>query len=198
MYNYKPTTEVMHSGLPCDGNSYWELKKEGKKRSLDTLDFDALGEMHDTVRNRLKYEDEVKKSIDDLHQGALEKHFTRLAKEQASVKVWYMYRLTQSVNTGYEKCYEALVVAPSKEEAKFISPDNMKPGWWAKDTFTTNVYAWESWELFEHDAKPMPLWYLDSYQSWVHPAFVEAELITSFDGDPKMHGRCISSSHTGC
>ena len=186
--------EVYHRGdLPYYGNGYWELEEqqETKKRTLDDLDLDTLKEKHDSKRKCIRFELGNTLAISDLTSNALEKNFTRLEKQQALVPNWYLYRLTQTVNIDWETCYEALVVAPSKEDAKFISPWNCAPGWWAETTHAQNALRW----VEVRECNPMPLWYLSNADRWVHPAFVDVQLITSFNGDPKMHGRCISSSH---
>ena len=135
MWNMKRKVREMHDvshrgGLPYWGNGYWELdeQKNKEKRSLDDLDVDKLEEMHDSKRARYKFERTNRENTAAMYQSGLDKHLKLLGKQFDDKKEWNLYRLTQRVNIGYEICYEALVVAPSEQEAKFISPWNDKPG----------------------------------------------------------------------
>jgi hypothetical protein len=193
----KNMDDVIHPDM-CDSaeNGYWDLAATSKKkRSLDDTDVGDLAEMHALKRKCLLREEDRKFAVRDMYEGELKKHEELLEKEKSETDKWGLYRLTQNCNNDYETCYEAIVVAASPDEAKFISPDNRAPGWWAARTYAENAFSWM--QRMRND-KPMPNWYVELHDRWVHPVFVKAELITSFDGDSGLRGTCISSSWRGC
>ena len=171
---------------------YWDVRNRSEqKRSLDDSDIKSLVGKHALKRQCTELKDADWTAIRDMYDGQLKKHEEMCKKRKACTKTWNMYRLTQNVNMDRERVFEALVVAQSHQDASFICPMNSPAGWWAKETYEENVFSWmQSWRNDE----PMPNWYVASSYNWVHPAFVKAEFITSFDGDPAMRGKCIAKN----
>jgi len=179
-----------------DGNGFWEDdgKKKDKKRSLDDLDAAELSKMHDLKRACIKFHRECEDATVDIECGAYDKEVAVFNNLQGLEDDWHLFKLTQLENRDYETCHEALVVATNEDTAKLIHPRNLPRGWWATTTYSQNAMEWNLYQ----SGKPMPLWFLDNARDWVHPSFVTATRISSFDGDLEHRNMCIFSSYSGC
>jgi hypothetical protein len=191
--------EVRHDGLTLDKNGFWDLSEEqkgkkGKKRTVDDNDVKELDSMHKLKRACMNHHREISYSIHEAEKTASMTESENFERTNSTAEKWFVYRLTQSANNAYETCYEALVVAPNEEEARYIHPSNLKRGWWARDTYAQNAIKWND----SNPGKPMPGWYLSDVRDWVHPAYVTVRKITSFDGDTELRNTCFSNSCWGC
>jgi len=187
---------------------YWELvdgpnsnplvvMKE-KGRSLTDEDIETLRDM--TNSSKRKREDDM----DELKERANARQKLRSSDEELRAKEapnlkWFLYQISQTVNTGYETYFEAMVVATSEEEAKLIHPSGsplIPRGWWAAKNYVELLASWK-WNNDLNRATSMPAWYTGD-DEWCHPLFVKATLISSYDGDLDKRGKVLCSSHTGC
>tara|TARA_B110000046_G_C12935273_1_gene373302 strand:+ start:525 stop:1148 length:624 start_codon:yes stop_codon:yes gene_type:complete len=189
--------EVSHAGLYLNGNGFWDLSETKKRRAVDETDVDELRQMHQSKRARMDYHFSIEASIRECEGAAYEAESARVEEKQANpVNKWCLYSISQDVNVDYETCSGALVVASSEEEAKFMHPSGRTRGWWAMTTYSQNAMAWG--RGCYADRGPMPGWYMQDNDDWVHPGYVKVKLISSFDGDKSMHGTCIASNYSGC
>ena len=168
-------------------NGYWDLSDD-KKRTLDDSDVDKLHHMHETKRTCIRFhKDELVRNYCE-EETVCRAELIKFKKNQSEIDEWFLYRLTQDVNISPKTYSQAIVVASSEAEAKFIHPSGKRRGWWARTTYTENA---RHWNLY-HPDEPMPGWYLLGMgDEWVHPCYVQVEMISSFDGPKGMRNTCI-------
>ena len=178
------------------GNGFWEddgkekKEKKEKKRSLDDLDTAELSKMHDLKRACNKFHREFEDATVDSEGGAYDREVAVFKETQEEEGVWHLFKLTQLVNKDHDTCHEALVVATDEDTAKQIHPRNQPRGWWAEKNYSQNAIEWNLY----HTGKPMPMWFLANACDWVHPSFVTATRVCSFDGKQEERNTCIFSS----
>lgn len=188
--------EVRHRDcMTYNANGFWDLSKpEKKRRSVDDADVDELHRLHQSKRACRKHQREVEGAVVAVEQAAYDTELSAFNRAQEEAPKFFLYRLTQDVNKGYETCYEALVVAACEEEAKLIHPRTLRRGWWAEKTHSQNAIEWNTY----NPGQPMPAWYLGDVRDWVHPGFVQATLISSYDGESGARNTCIMNCYSGC
>ena len=171
------------------------MKEKG--RSLTDEDAEKLIEMKTNSKRQREEDTAALRERSDVRQK-LRKQDDDLRAKEAPVLKWSVYEISQDSNLDYETYVSAMVVASSKEEAKLIHPSGssfVPRGWWAAKNYVDLLAAWHSKR--HHSATPMPAWFTGD-ESWVHPLFVKATLICSFDGDLDKRGKVLCSSSTGC
>ena len=119
----------------------------------------------------------------------------------------YLWRISRKkvCGGGYDNYLDAMVVAANEGEARLLHPggdnyqtffdsdDNEVPWWQWAHHGKTRQEEWEEavesrcrWRDIRGDfvkGTPPPGWWLGGHDDWVHPAFVEVTLVSSYDGD---------------
>jgi hypothetical protein len=156
----------------------------------------ALEESQPTIEETDDEDDEVTKDMMRRLESASNELLQRAPKRAREEVMtpnddgWNFYRISQKYNNDYDTFSEALVVAKSEDDARKMHPLGVN------NRESSEVERMEKWAMKREGL--MPDWYSPDHEDWVRPAFVQVQLISSFDGEAELHNSVIISSfHAG-